>query len=183
MGDAGVCSPVLSPVSLTASAEGRKAATLQRGSPRGHVPCPNWAGHPARTAPSGTAHRGEQHGDGAVLQRVPKAKLVGSSHAEGEERSKDRELHRSAGALPSWQAQPSRLSAQPAASVSPACPEPSQACRTPCPHTAWPLALTVVGEARFAQTHDKVHFHLVRSHGFGANGALETWRESRETSP
>lgn len=42
------------------------------------------------------------------------------------------------------------------------------------PRTAWPLALTVVGEARFAQTHDKVHFHLVRSHRFGANGALET---------
>lgn len=35
-------------------------------------------------------------------------------------------------------------------------------------------ALTVVGEARFAQTHYKVHFHLVRSHRLGANGALET---------
>lgn len=42
--------------------------------------------------------------------------------------------------------------------------------------------VVVVGEARFAQTHDKVHFHLVRSHGFGANGALETWKESRGNS-
>lgn len=32
----------------------------------------------------------------------------------------------------------------------------------------------VVGETRFAQTHYKVHFHLIRSHGLGANGALET---------
>lgn len=29
MGDAGICRPVLSPVSLTASAEGRKAATFR----------------------------------------------------------------------------------------------------------------------------------------------------------
>jgi len=32
----------------------------------------------------------------------------------------------------------------------------------------------VVGEARFAQTHYKVHFHLIRSHRLGTNGALET---------
>lgn len=35
-------------------------------------------------------------------------------------------------------------------------------------------ALTIVGEAGFAQTHDKVHFHLVGSYRFGANWALET---------
>ena len=35
-------------------------------------------------------------------------------------------------------------------------------------------ALTIVGEARFAQTHYKVHFHLIGSHRLGANGALET---------
>lgn len=34
--------------------------------------------------------------------------------------------------------------------------------------------IIVVGEAGLAQTHDKVHFHLVGSHRFGANGALET---------
>ena len=34
--------------------------------------------------------------------------------------------------------------------------------------------LTIVGEARFAQTHYKVHFHLIRSHRLGTNGALET---------
>lgn len=61
--------------------------------------------------------------------------------------------------------------------AAPACPS------VPLARPERPRALTVVGEARFAQTHDKVHFHLVRSHGFGANGALETWRESREKSP
>lgn len=37
MGDAGACRPVLSPVNPTASEEGRKATTLQRGSPGGHM--------------------------------------------------------------------------------------------------------------------------------------------------
>lgn len=59
------------------------------------------------------------------------------------------------------------------ASLQPARSHPKPAGRR-VPRTAWPSALTVVGEARFAQTHDKVHFHLVRSHRFGANGALET---------
>lgn len=45
--------------------------------------------------------------------------------------------------------------------------------------------LTVVGEARFAQTHYKVHFHLIRSHRLGTNGALETCKrgEQYETLP
>lgn len=100
------------------------------------------------------ARRGEQHGDRDTSQKVPRGKQQGQG-TEGE-------LWMAAGAQPSWQAR------------SPSLPE-----RPSCP----PRALTVVGEARFAQTHDKVHFHLVRSHGFGANGALETWRESREKSP
>lgn len=126
------------------------------GTPKNHhrEPCPCRAGYKPGTGPSGTARRGEQHGDRDTSQKVPRGKQQGQG-TEGEPWT-------AAGAQPSWQAR------------SPSLPE-----RPSCP----PRALTVVGEARFAQTHDKVHFHLVRSHGFGANGALETWRESREKSP
>lgn len=115
------------------------------------------------------AQRGEEgapSGSGAVLQRTPKAKAAGLSRDRGAERSGAAPSRR---AQPSWKAQPSRLPG--------AIPGWQD---TVSPHS---LALTVVGEARFAQTHDKVHFHLVRSHRFGANGALETWKESREMSP
>lgn len=75
---------------------------------------------------------------------------------------------RAAGTQPSWHA-----------AHCTSCPLTASPCRQ---DAVPPPALTVVGEARFAQTHDKVHFHLVRSHGFGANGALETWKESRGKS-
>lgn len=129
----GACRAALSPGSLTASKE--EGSDPSEGQPRRtHVPCPSQGGCWARTAPSNTAHHGEHHGEGAVLQKVPKAIAVGLSHAGGAERSRDRELHWSAGAQPSWQVQPSRLPAQPAASVSPACPErSSQAGSTLCP--------------------------------------------------
>lgn len=123
----------------------------------------------------GTEGWGGGHpGVGDCVTKEPESK---SSRVELSQGSRV-EQHHPTGAQPSWEAQPSCL---PTANVSPACPEPSQGGRTPCPPHS--LALTVVGEARFAQTHDKVHFHLVRSHRFGANGALETWKESREASP
>ena len=34
--------------------------------------------------------------------------------------------------------------------------------------------IIIVGQARLAQTHYKVHFHLIGSHRLGTNGALET---------
>jgi len=146
--------PVLSPASLAASEEGRKATTLRGAAREGTRPLRDarLAWHTAAS----NARRGLRY----------------TGPSGGGERSRDGELRWPAGAQPSWQGQPG---------VSPACPEPSPAGGTPCPRHS--PALTVVGEARFAQTHDKVHFHLVRSHGFGANGALETWRESAEVSP
>lgn len=147
--------------------------TLQRGSPGGHT-SPALAG----MAPSGTARRGEQHREEAVWQGVPRQKQ--RDQAMPGKRSGAGTVSCTALLEHSPLGKPSRAACKRLSSLPGAFPSRQDAVS---PRTAWPPALTVVGEARFAQTHDKVHFHLVRSHGFGANGALETWRESGETSP
>lgn len=144
-----------------------------RGAAQGdHVPCPSRAGCLTRTAPSGTAHRGEQWQKQRGRAEPCQGSGAGTVSCTGP-------LEHSPLGKPSRAVCPRSLRQ---ASLQPARSHPKPVGRgVPC--TAWLQTLTVVGEARFAQTHDKVHFHLVRSHGFGANGALETWRESGETSP
>lgn len=39
-----------------------------------------------------------------------------------------------------------------------------------------PLSLTVVGEARLAETHEQVLLDFIRRHELGANGTVEAWR-------